>query len=118
MSFLIEVSFLDMRPSKALYEDISRHALQLEHFAPTLTDCRITVRHAEARHRSGHHYRVQAQVSLPGAQFEARRETGNDTHADVHVAVRDTFAALRRQLQDFLRVRRGEVKHHERPDAR
>lgn len=118
MSFLIEVSFLDMRPSKALYDDISRHALQLERFAPTLTDCRISVRHSEARHHTGNHYRVLARVSMPGGQFEAGRETGNDTHADVYVAVRDTFAALRRQLQDFLRVRRGEVKHHEQPDAR
>lgn len=119
MSFVIEVSFLDMPPSKALHEDISRHALQLQHFAPTLADCRVTVRHSEMRHHQGNHYRVLAQVSLPGGgQFEAGRETGNDTHADAYVAVRDTFAALRRQLQDFMRVRRGDVKHHDRPDAR
>ena len=117
MSYLIEVSFLDMRPSKALYDDISRHALQLERFAPTLTDCRITVRHSQMRHHQGNHYRVLAQASLPGHRFEAGRETGNDTHADAYVAVRDTFAALRRQLQDFQRVRRGEVKHHEQPPA-
>jgi len=117
MSFLIEVSFLDMRPSKALYEDISRHALQLERFAPNLADCRVTVRHSEKRHQQGNHYRVLARVSLPGGQFEAGRETGNDTHADAYVAVRDTFAALRRQLQDFLHIRRGEIKRHERPEA-
>lgn len=112
MSYLIEVSFLDMRPSKALYDDISRRALQLERFAPDLTDCRVTVRHSEMRHHQGNHYQVLTRVTLPGGQFEAGRETGNDTHADAYVAVRDAFAALRRQLQDFQRIRRGDVKHH------
>jgi ribosome-associated translation inhibitor RaiA len=115
MSYLIEVSFLDMRPSRALYEDISRRALQLERFAPAVTDCRVTVRHSEMHHHQGNHYRVLARITLPGGQLEAGRETRNDTHADAYGAVRDTFAALRRQLQDFQRIRRGEVKHH--PEA-
>jgi hypothetical protein len=34
------------------------------------------------------------------------------SHSDIYVAVRDGFSAIRRQLQDYVRVRRGETKRH------
>ena len=34
-------------------------------------------------------------------------------HKDVYVAIRNAFMSARRQLQDYAKRLRGEVKHHE-----
>ena len=39
----------------------------------------------------------------------------NKRNEDVYVAVRDAFKIAQRQLQDYVRERRGDVKHHEDP---
>ena len=37
----------------------------------------------------------------------------HDSAQDPYAAVNDAFASMRRQLVDYVQVRRGEVKHHE-----
>ena len=39
----------------------------------------------------------------------------NHAHEDVYVAIRDSFSAATRQLEDYVRTRRGKVKSHEAP---
>jgi ribosome-associated translation inhibitor RaiA len=39
-------------------------------------------------------------------------------HEDVYVAIRDAFDAMSRQLEDFARKQRGEVKTHTAPGGR
>ena len=34
-------------------------------------------------------------------------------HEDMYVVIRDAFDAARRQLEDYARIRRGDVKHHQ-----
>lgn len=113
MTYPISITFQDLEPSQALVEDIQRHAERLQHFAPQIAECRVSVSRGTARHRKGNPFLVRARASLPGGQFEAGCSDGPDaSHADPYVAVRDTFDALCRQLQDFQRIRRGEVKAH------
>jgi hypothetical protein len=41
-----------------------------------------------------------------------REPNDNHAHEDAHVAVRDAFDIARRQLEDHVRVARGDVKTH------
>ncbi|MDR0181985.1 HPF/RaiA family ribosome-associated protein [Lysobacter arvi] len=107
------ISFIGMPPSAALRSDIEAHAHRLLRFAPALQRCEVTVSRHERRHQHGNRYRVRIDASVPGASFVAGR-SGDDEqeHEDAYVAVRDAFDALRRQLEDFIRIRRGNVKIH------
>lgn len=113
MNLDVTVRFEDMAPSPALHQDILRHAAKLAQIAPRLQSCTVAVRHSEQRHLQGNRYLVRIHAEMPGAAFEAGRTPPKDrTHEDAYVAVRDAFDALRRQLEDHARIRRGEVKQH------
>ncbi|WP_454830816.1 HPF/RaiA family ribosome-associated protein [Pseudoxanthomonas wuyuanensis] len=111
--FPIQITFQGMDASPALQADIEQHAAKLEHFSPRLTACKISVQQSEHRHHKGNRYLVHIRVTLPGGEIEAGRTTGQDhSHEDPYVAVRDAFLALRRRLEDFIRIQRGDVKAH------
>jgi ribosome-associated translation inhibitor RaiA len=113
MAMQVSVTFEGLPSSQALQSDIEQHAKRLEHFAPRLLACHVTVRNSEGRHRQGNRYLVHVRATLPGGEFEAGSTAEPDrSHEDPYVAVRDAFDALRRQLEDFVRIRRGDVKSH------
>ena len=68
--------------------------------------CRVAV---EAQHRhkqQGKHYAVRLDVRVPGKEIVANR----DHHEDVYVALREAFDAVRRQLEEYAHLQRGDVK--------
>lgn len=113
MSLPVTVVFKDVSPSPALRIHIERHAEHLARIASRLHACQVTLRRKEGRHRKGNRYLVHVRVTLPGGEFEAGHAMELDhSHEDAYVAVRDAFDALRRQLEDFIRIRRADVKTH------
>jgi cold shock CspA family protein len=52
---------------------------------------------------------VSIDLRVPGKEIVANR----DHHEDVYVALRDAFDAAKRQLEETVRLQRGEVKVHE-----
>lgn len=115
MTMPIYTTFQGLPSSPALEAAIERHARRLERFAPRLTACNVTVSRSEDRHNKGNRYRVHVSVSLPGGAIEAGRSAEPDhSHEDPYVAVRDSFAAVRRQLEDFVEIQRGNIKSHSR----
>lgn len=107
MSLSVTTTFRDMPPSPALRADIEEHAQRLLRFAPRLQTCQVTVQHSERRHQKGNRFSVLVRVTLPGGEFEAGRSSDADhSHEDPYVATRDAFDSLRRQLEDFVRIRR------------
>lgn len=103
MSIAVNVAFQGLEASDALRADIERHAGKLERFAHQLQTCDAVVGLEEGRHRQGNRFRVRLTATLPNGS-----ETAEKTHADAHVAAHEAFAALRRQIEDFVRVQRGD----------
>jgi ribosome-associated translation inhibitor RaiA len=62
-------------------------------------------------HQQGRQFRVHIDVRVPGKEVVANR----DHDEDVYVALRDAFDSVKRQLEETVRVRRGDVKVHETP---
>ncbi|WP_141400693.1 HPF/RaiA family ribosome-associated protein [Pseudoxanthomonas wuyuanensis] len=111
--FPLKITFQGMDASPALQADIEQHAAKLERFAPRLTACSVSVQQSERRHQKGNRYLVRIHATLPGGEIEAGHTAAPDrSHEDPYVAVRDAFTALRRQLEDFVRIQRGDVKRH------
>jgi cold shock CspA family protein len=51
---------------------------------------------------------------VPRRELVVSHRPGKDeTHTDAYIAIRDTFKAMRRELEDYVREIRGDVKSHE-----
>ncbi len=114
MAIPLQITFHGVEKSEALSESIRRHAEKLEHFSRSILHCHVVVEASERHHHKGNRYRLHVHVKVPGRDIQAGREpaTADHTSEDPYVVVRDTFDALRRQLEDYERSRRGAVKTH------
>lgn len=113
MKIPLEIVFRNMDRSDAIEARVREKAERLERHSDSITRCRVAV---EAPHRHQSHgklYKVAIELGVPGHQIIVNHAGPQDhAHEDVYVAIRDAFAAATRQLEDHVRMRRGEVKHH------
>lgn len=114
MTIPVQITFRDLEPSAALRANIEKHVAKLERFSKTVLGCHVVVEPAEKHHHRGNHYRLHVHLKVPGQDIQAgRRPAAEDRSAeDPYVVVRDAFDAARRQLEDYERVRRHDVKTH------
>ena len=111
MSVETTINFQAMAPSPALRAEIERQARKLVRYAPRLMGCNVTIGLGEQRHHQGNRYEVHVHAVMPGGEFDAGRSAPMaHRHEDPYVAVGDAFDAMRRQLEDHVRIQRGEVK--------
>ncbi len=76
--------------------------------------CRVVVETPHRRHHQGMLYHVRIDLTVPGGELALSREpAAHHAHEDVFVAIRDAFDAAVRQLEDYVRRRRAQIKRHE-----
>ncbi len=117
MQVPLEIVFEDMDPSDAINARLREEADKLEQFSDRITSARVAVAKPHRRHEKGNTYRLRIHITMPGAKdVIVNRDPGDrNAHEDVYVTIRDAFGAARRQLQDQVRKRQGQVKVHETP---
>ncbi|ODV13614.1 MAG: hypothetical protein ABT20_01570 [Rubrivivax sp. SCN 70-15] len=109
MKLPLQLTIRDMAPLPSLEPEIQRRAAQLDRFAADVMSCHVVVEAEGNRHRTGHEYRVKATVHVPDEVIVAGE---HQLDRDVFVALRDSFDALDRQLEDYVRRRSGQTKAH------
>lgn len=115
-----QIVFEGIAPSEFVRSRILNEISRLERFFGRMTACRVVISKPQGRRHHGDLYAVAVRLVMPGGkEVHATRNPPQDhAHADAHVAIRDVFAAARRQLQDEARRLRGAVKtHEETPEA-
>ncbi len=116
MQIPLQITFRGMGPSDAVEANIREKAEKLEGFAEHITSCRVIVEEPHKHHLKGRLFSVKIDITLPGEEIVASRHPDKHrAHEDVYVAIRDAFQAAHRQLEDYVRRRRAEVKTHEAP---
>jgi ribosomal subunit interface protein len=105
----IQVTFRDLPYSKALETSIHDHADKLSQFYEHFIHCRVVLTISQNHKHQGKLYNVRINLAVPGKEIVVTRQQDQD----IYVAIRDAFNALTRQLEDYLRRRRGDVKRHE-----
>lgn len=113
MSLPIQITWRGIPRSAALETRIRELAQRLEKFSSHMIHCHVVIETPQKHGHQGRLYEVHIQITAPGAQLIAQREhLERHTHEDPFVAVRDAFRAVRRQLEDYERKHRHDVKHH------
>ncbi|KUO57011.1 MAG: 30S ribosomal protein S30 [Alphaproteobacteria bacterium BRH_c36] len=112
-----QITFHNLDHSDVIEKRIAEEVSKLEQFYDRIISCRVIVERPQKRHQKGDTYAVRIFLEIPGGHdIVVNRDAGLDhTHEDAYVAIRDAFGSARRQLQDLVRIRQGEVKHHEAP---
>ncbi len=109
MKLPLQITFRNMAALPSLEPEIRRRADKLGQWTSDVMSCHVVVEAEGNRHRTGHEYRVQISVRVPGEEIAAG---SHHLDQDIHRAVRGAFDAADRQLEDHVRRRRGQVKHH------
>lgn len=113
MKLPLQITFRHMEPSAALETRIRELAARLEKFSAHIMRCHVTVEPPAHHQRQGFLYDFRILITLPDGEIAIRHAHPADhAHEDPYVALRDAFLAARRQLEDYERKRRGDVKTH------
>ncbi len=114
MQLPLQITFRNMDPSLTVEHAVRLRADKLERFCDRITGCRVVVEAPHRQHHKGNLYHIRVDLTVPDDELVVSREAADQhAHEDVYVAVRDAFAAAKRQLQEYSRRRRGQVKRHE-----
>jgi ribosomal subunit interface protein len=114
----LRITFRDMDPSAALEDHIRERAGKLDQYYERIMGCHVVVESPHRHRHQGKVFHIRIDLTVPQGELVVNREPeANHAHEDAFVAIRDAFDAMRRQLQDYARQQRGEVKKHERSRA-
>ena len=130
-----QVTFRGIDRSDAIEADIREHVAWLEQFYEHIVGCRVLIERSDRHRHDGRHFHLRIELTVPdGPPIVISHEPSlhggrKDTEATAHrkrdeiegvrryaaVAIRESFDAARRKLQDFAREQRGVVKQHDVP---
>src|SRR4051812_42737901 len=108
MDLPLQDSFHGVGTSDALLEAIRNRADKLGRVYGHIIACRVSLELYGRHRRKGKQCSVHVELKVPGSQLAVTREHDED----MHIALNDAFDAAKRQLENFARRQRGEVKRH------
>jgi ribosomal subunit interface protein len=107
----LELTFTDMPPSEFVERNIRERVAKLERLFDRITSCHVYVAAPHKRHQKGNHFEIRIEVRVPGTELVVNNQPGDvHAHEDIHVAIRDAFNAMERQLKKHKAKRSGDVK--------
>jgi ribosomal subunit interface protein len=108
MKLQLQITTRDIPHSEALESHIRQKVEKLETFYPHIMGCRVVIEVPHKHKHQGNLFNVRLDITVPGKELVVTREPNED----VYVALRDAFDAAKRQLEDYGRRQRGEIKAH------
>lgn len=134
MKLPVQITYRNLQSSPAIEARIHEEIAKLETFYADIVSCRVAVELPHHHHERGNLFHVCVDLSVPGAEIVVKHEptlhsslrkdeavrakkkaATHAPHKDVYLALRDAFKTARRELQDYVRRQRGQVKQHEEP---
>lgn len=111
-----QITFLDFPESDSVWLAVESRIEKLEHFYDRIQRCEVTLS-CPHRHRPRHSdrlFQVHIHLIIPGENVNIdRSHSKNESHTDVYIAIRDSFDAAERQLQDRVDILRRNIKFHQ-----
>src|SRR6188508_1609084 len=103
---MLQISFHNLSHSPAVEAKVRQRVQKLERICEDITACRVAIEAPHRHHLSGNAYTVQVELSVPGEKLVANRQPGEGReYTDLHVAIRDAFDSMRRQLKNYTQRR-------------
>lgn len=108
-----QITFRNIEGTDEFEAIVREKVAKLEEFFDRITSCHVVVEAPHRNHQRGNLYRVRVHVVVPRKELVVDRQPSEHREAeDLRVALRDAFDSMRRQLEDYARELRGDVKSH------
>jgi ribosomal subunit interface protein len=119
MRIPVEITFRHMEPSPAVEARIREKAEKLDRFYESVMALRVAVEAPHEHKSQGKLFHVRIDLTVPGGELVVSKghHHQSQAHEDVYVALRDAFDVAKRQLEEYSRQQRGDVKAHSKPQA-
>lgn len=102
MQYPLQISFQGLEPSAAIEAKIHAKVRKLEDLYKDIISCRVAVAAPHKHHQQGRLFSVHIDLKVPGGEVIINKDHHlNHAHEDAYVAIRDAFAAARRQLEEY-----------------
>lgn len=111
MKLPLQIILRDIPQSEAVETAIREKVAKLELFYTHMMSCRVTVEIPGKHKHQGKDFSIRLDITVPGSEIVVNKEHGED----IYVVLRDAFDAAKRQLEDYSRKQRGDVKAHTHP---
>lgn len=134
MKLPVQITYRNLQSSPAIEARIHEEIAKLESFYDGIISCRVAVELPHHKHERGNPFHICIDLSVPGAELVVKQEPTlhgalrktetprakkqaetQAPHKDIYVALRDAFKTARRELQDYVRRQRRQVKQHDEP---
>jgi len=109
MKIPLQITLRDIPSSVAVEATIREKAEKLNRAYPNIMSCRVTVEIPGKHKHQGKEFNIRIDITVPGNEIVVNRIHDED----IYVALRDSFDAAKRQLEDYNRKQSGQVKAHE-----
>ena len=109
MQIPLQITIRDVEHSEALETHIRDKAKKLDEFFNHIMSCRVVVEMPHKHQHQGKQFNVRIDIGVAGGEIAVNRDHADD----VYVALRDAFDVAKRQLEEYARKLRGDVKKHE-----
>lgn len=106
----LQIAFHNMERSDALEAAVRTRVEHLDRFADDVMSCRVVLDQVQMHQHQGRPFGVRIELTVPGHELVVNRVQDED----IHVALREAFDDMKRQLEDVVRRRRGDQKQHAR----
>jgi len=132
MKLPLQVTFRNMDRLERVEAYIRSQVAKLEVYYDRIMSCRVIVEVPHRHHHEGNLYHIRIDLTVPGGEVVVKREASlhateqridsekptkreeiHSSHKQIDLAIREAFEAARRQLQDYARRQRGDVKIEE-----
>lgn len=111
MTFPLQITAHEVHLSEAMNTEIREKVGKLSQYYDRIVRCHVRVEVPVRTPHGNKVFQVRVTVTVPGTELVANHHADDD----FYIATRQTFDAMRRQLEEYARQRRGSVKTHEVP---
>lgn len=106
----LEITVRNIEHTRAIDDKIRKKAEKLYHLFERITYCRVVVESPQKNKHQGKEFQVNIELDVPGKVLIVNNQSHRNE--DLYVAIRDSFNAMKRQLEDYVQKLRGDTKSH------
>jgi ribosomal subunit interface protein len=103
-----QITYRNLEHSAALDARIAELSRKLDEFHPKITRCHVVIDELDRHKHKGNLFEARIDLHVPGHEIATHAQ-----HEDPYTAVTEAFDQMYRQLEEDIRIKRGEVKRHD-----